>query len=143
MVALLRAGKCRIDTLAAVTFTRKSAAELRARFQIELERAAATAAANGADRYLSEAVQHVEHCFIGTIHSFCARLLRERPMEAGVNLAFRELEEAEDVALRDGAWDEYVAGLYAENHPLLAELNDLGIEIGLLRSAFARLNGHE
>ena len=40
MVALLREGRCRIDTLAAVTFTRKSAAEMRARFQVELERAA-------------------------------------------------------------------------------------------------------
>src|SRR5438128_708894 len=29
MLALLREGKCRIDTLAAVTFTRKAAAELR------------------------------------------------------------------------------------------------------------------
>ena len=40
MVALLAAGRCRTDSLAAVTFTRKAAAELRARFQIELEKAA-------------------------------------------------------------------------------------------------------
>ncbi len=39
MLALLRSGKCRIDTLAAVTFTRKAAAELRGRFQTELEEA--------------------------------------------------------------------------------------------------------
>ena len=37
MLALLRAGKCDIQTLAAVTFTRKAAAELRGRFQTELE----------------------------------------------------------------------------------------------------------
>ena len=43
MVALLAAGKCRTDTLAAVTFTRKSTAELRARFQIDLEKAARAA----------------------------------------------------------------------------------------------------
>jgi len=39
MLALLRSGNCRIDTIAAVTFTRKAAAELRGRFQTELEEA--------------------------------------------------------------------------------------------------------
>jgi ATP-dependent helicase/nuclease subunit A len=135
MVSLLREGKCRIDTLAAVTFTRKSAAELRARFQVVLERATAAESGTTGQR-LADAILHVERCFIGTIHSFCARLLRERPMEAGVDLAFNELEEAEDVAIRDEAWDEYVSRLYADDSPILAELDDLGIEIGQLQSEF-------
>ncbi|MDX9755178.1 MAG: UvrD-helicase domain-containing protein, partial [bacterium] len=42
MTALIREGKCTIDQLAAVTFTRKAAGELRSRFQIELEKAAQT-----------------------------------------------------------------------------------------------------
>ena len=92
MVALLASGKCRTDTLAAVTFTRKSTAELRARFQIDLEKAAR--AAKGEDRArLDAAVATVERCVIGTIHSFCARLLRERPVEAGVDVGFQELDE--------------------------------------------------
>jgi ATP-dependent helicase/nuclease subunit A len=135
MVALLREGKCRIDTLAAVTFTRKSAAELRARFQVELERAAHDESGPASQR-LSEALQHVERCFIGTIHSFCARLLRERPMEAGVDINFTELEEADDLIQRESACDEYVTRLYAENSPLLAELSDLGLEVGQLKPAF-------
>jgi ATP-dependent helicase/nuclease subunit A len=137
MVALVREGKCRIDTMAAVTFTRKSTAELRARFQIELERAAAAATGAAAQR-LSDALLHTERCFIGTIHSFCGRLLRERPMEAGVDLAFSELDDSQDQALRDEAWNEYVSRSYAEGSPLLAELNELGLEIGQLQSAFGR-----
>ena len=39
MIALLREGKCNIGSLAAITFTRKAAAELRARFQVALEKA--------------------------------------------------------------------------------------------------------
>ena len=44
MVALLREDKCTIDTLAAVTFTRKAAGELRSKFQLEIEKAMAEAA---------------------------------------------------------------------------------------------------
>ena len=47
MLALLREGKCRIDTLAAITFTRKAAAELRARFRVALEKAAREAEGSG------------------------------------------------------------------------------------------------
>ena len=39
MIALLREGKCNIGSLAAITFTRKASAELRARFQVALEKA--------------------------------------------------------------------------------------------------------
>ena len=87
MINLLREGRCRVDQIAAVTFTRKAAAELRSRFQLGLEKAAR--AAQGVEKArLGEAVAHVERCFIGTIHSFCGHLLRERPVEAGVDPGF-------------------------------------------------------
>ncbi|MGO9568974.1 MAG: UvrD-helicase domain-containing protein [Desulfomonilaceae bacterium] len=137
MVNLLAAGKCSIDALVAVTFTRKAAAELRARFQVELEKASRSAAPDP-QRLLSEAVSHVERCFIGTIHSFCARMLRERPVEAGVDVGFEEIDEAADQELRRRAWDEYVAGLYANHSPILTELEELGVEVGQLREAFMK-----
>jgi len=37
MIALLAAGKCAPEKMAAVTFTRKAAGELKERFQVELE----------------------------------------------------------------------------------------------------------
>jgi ATP-dependent helicase/nuclease subunit A len=136
MVALLREGRCEIGTLAAVTFTRKSAAEMRARFQVELERSAREESGPARQR-LVDAVAHVERCFIGTIHSFCARLLRERPIEAGVDLAFDELESEVDARLKGQAWDEYVAELFACDGAVLGELRALGLEIEHLRPAFA------
>ena len=136
MVALLVAGKCRTDTLAAVTFTRKSTAELRARFQIDLEKAARAAKGEARAR-LDAAVATVERCFIGTIHSFCARLLRERPVEAGVDVGFQELDEVADARLRQQAWEEYIARLLATDDPILAELEELGIEIRGLGPTFS------
>jgi ATP-dependent helicase/nuclease subunit A len=137
MVALLAAGKCRTDTLAAVTFTRKSTAELRARFQIDLEKAARAAKGEARAR-LDAAVATVEQCFIGTIHSFCARLLRERPVEAGVDVGFQELDDLKDDQLRQQAWDDYIAKLFAMDAPILAELEGLGIEIRGLGPTFCK-----
>ena len=135
MVALLAEGKCPIDTMAAVTFTRKSAAELRARFQIDLEKGARTAKGESRRR-LRAAVETIERCFIGTIHSFCARLLRERPVEASVDLAFQELDDLADARLRQQAWEDRIAKLLATDDPILAELEGLGIEIRTLGPTF-------
>jgi len=79
MIALLAAGRTTIDTLAAVTFTRKAAAELRGRFQVALERRRIAEKDPAVRDRLDAALTGLERSFIGTIHSFCARLLRERP----------------------------------------------------------------
>ena len=62
--------------------------------ELEVEQAAAAATGADAER-LQQALSHLDRCFIGTIHSFCARLLRARPIEAGVDLAFEEMDEAQ------------------------------------------------
>lgn len=135
MIALLREGVCDIEHLAAVTFTRKAAAELRARFQLELERTAQVADDPGQAR-LADALSKLNRCYVGTIHSFCAKLLRERPIEAGVDLAFRELEDAEDDLLRASAWSEFVAELFAADDGALLELTEVGLKIAQLRQTF-------
>ena len=128
MVNLLRTGACSVSTLAAVTFTRKATAELRTRFQMELERAIADA--TGAERSrLEEALSNVQQAYIGTIHSFCARLLRERPFEANVDPNFSELDQERDYQLRLQVWREYVATLIASDDAIVAELEQLGIQI--------------
>jgi ATP-dependent helicase/nuclease subunit A len=128
MVSLLWEGKCPIDTIAAVTYTRKAAAELRTRFQLCLERAAHDSAGEGRQR-LFDALRHVERAFMGTIHSFCARLLRERPVEAGVDPGFVELDDEIDQQLRQVAWREHVATLVATDDPVLPELERLGLKV--------------
>ncbi len=135
MVRLLAEGRCTVGTMAAVTFTRKATAELRSRFQVALE--GELHRATGVRRArLQEAMDHVEQCLIGTIHSFCGRLLRERPIEAGVDIAFEELDEAAEGRLRREAWNEHLARMHAAGDPIIAQLYELGLEPGELRETY-------
>jgi len=140
MVALLRTGRCaRIGQIAAVTFTRKAASELRSRFQVALERACREAAAGPERKRLEAGLDEIGQCFIGTIHSFCGRLLRERPVEAGVDPAFRDLDDQEDRLLRKEAWQEFSRRvLLGDSGETLLELDRLGLRLGDLEGAFLR-----
>src|SRR5690349_10446824 len=76
MAAGVAAGVYEIECMAAVTFTRKAAAELRGRFQIALERQLAETTDAETQARILAALSRLERFFAGTIHSFCARLLR-------------------------------------------------------------------
>ncbi len=136
MVEMVAAGTCRVEQIAAVTFTRKAAAELRGRFRLILERQIDQEAdASRLDR-LHRAMIDLERMFAGTIHSFCAKLLRERPVEAGLAPGFREIEEAEDLILRHRAWREFIEISFAGRSPELAALRDAGLKPADLYDAF-------
>ncbi|MCG3196163.1 MAG: RecBCD enzyme subunit RecB [bacterium] len=138
MLALIAKGKCGIDNLAAVTFTRKAAAELRMRFQSELRKAAEQAADSASRERFGEALMHLDQCFIGTIHSFCARLLRERPVEAEVDFVFEELDDDTDQEFRARAWREALAEWGASDNQVLGELLMLGLAPSALEEPFAQ-----
>ena len=77
-----------------MTFTRKAASELRERFQAGLERALRESERGTEERARYErALGELDRSFLGTIHSFCARLLRERPLEVGLDPDFQEISE--------------------------------------------------
>jgi ATP-dependent helicase/nuclease subunit A len=136
MAAGIREGHYRVEEMAAVTFTRKAAAELRGRFQLALEAhlVAETDPVRGGR--LEEALRHLERLFAGTIHAFCAHLLRERPIEAGVAPGFAELDEAADLDQRRRAWREYLERQRAEGSPTLQELIEAGVRAPDLDRAF-------
>jgi ATP-dependent helicase/nuclease subunit A len=136
MLRVLAEGACdSICNMVAITFTRKAAAELRSRFKRELEKSVSKESGLKA-RNLKRALENVDQCFIGTIHSFCARLLRERPVEAGIDIAFTEMDEDEDTELKNIAWRRFVSKLYLSTDVRLQELEELGVEIGDLQAAF-------
>lgn len=137
MLSLIETGAARAEQIAAITFTRKAADELRARFRLALERRIRETDGELRQR-LRQALQDADRCTMATIHSFCGRLLRERPIEAGLDPQFRELEEEEAETLLHAAWDDYL-----ERHPGLPEaLEPLGLHVEDLRQVYARVNGY-
>ncbi len=141
LVSLVARGECEVGQLAAVTFTRKAAAELRERFQAELRKRVADQSASTSEECatrdrLLHASDNSGQAFVGTIHSFCASLLRERPIEFRVDPAFRELDAEEDAQLRELAWLENISDLIASNGPLIDKFDELGIDRQLLKQRF-------
>lgn len=145
MVALIAAGRTTIQTMAAVTFTLKAAAELRGRFQLALERSLRPGEATleaGAEARLRAALRNLEQGFIGTIHSFCARLLRERPVEAGVDPEFEELDDVGNAVFREECWHDYLVLARLEADEVLRGLDDVGLSPEDLRDAFDTLSDY-
>src|SRR2546425_4118686 len=76
IVSIIRTGRAVVHRIVAVTFTRKAAGELRLRLRLELD-AARTVTTNADEiQYLENALARLEEAHIGTIHSFCAEMLR-------------------------------------------------------------------
>ncbi|MBP1154503.1 MULTISPECIES: UvrD-helicase domain-containing protein [unclassified Paenibacillus] len=140
MVSLIRTGTARVDQLAAITFTNKAADELKERFRLDLERSLQVAGDQEKTR-LSAALECLDQGFIGTIHAFCGMLLRERPVEAGVDPAFRELDEQAEMEQRSRCWDEYVQLLTEEGKDgELQELRQYGIHVNTLKGVYERVS---
>ena len=112
IVALVRSGTAALSGIAAVTFTEKAAGELKLRLRTELERARAEAPPAEARR-LEDALEALETAAVGTIHSLCADLLRERPVEARVDPRFEVLGEDEQQRLSDATFDAWFASALA------------------------------
>ena len=107
----------RIEGIAAVTFTHKAAGELKLRLRGELDQARAQAADAHQRANLEDALKRLEEASIGTIHGFCAQILRERPVEAQVDPAFAEASPAEQERLMDAAFRAWLERRLNQDSP--------------------------
>ena len=108
IVALICAGISTLDRIVAVTFTEKAAGEMKLRLRSEIERARkAEDVTSERSARLAKALSHLELARIGTIHAFCGDLLRERPVEAGIDPLFEVAAEDQAADLMDGAFDTW------------------------------------
>ena len=115
MVRLLASGRAALDHVVALTFTEAAAGELKLRLRGAIERARQDEALPADERQrLTDALPHLEQARIGTIHSFCADLLREHPVEAGIDPLFEVAPEDVAGELFGRAFDRWFEGQLAE-----------------------------
>jgi ATP-dependent exoDNAse (exonuclease V) beta subunit len=95
ILRVIETGRAEVTSLVAVTFTEKAAGELKLRLRQELEHARARVGDEVTRTRLEDALKNLEEAHVSTIHGFCADLLRERPVEAGVDPLFTVLTEAQ------------------------------------------------
>ena len=127
-----------VDRIAAVTFTHKAANELRERFQLELERRAQTEPEGSelASRF-ERALTELDRAFLGTIHAFCGKLLRERPLEVALDPNFQEVSDEDWVELKASFWRRWVERARVADDEGLRRLDHIGVHPGTLADAFA------
>ncbi|MCD6383100.1 MAG: UvrD-helicase domain-containing protein, partial [Thermoplasmata archaeon] len=115
--------------IVAITFTEKAAAELRERIYRAVEQLEGL-------QGREEVMISLPHAPIGTIHSFCARTLREYPLEASVQPDFRVMEEVESQqVLREAV------RAYLDRMNILSMRGEGGEEVEAFRKAMAAM-GH-
>jgi len=124
LIALIRSG-VPVDQLVAITFTKKAAGELQERFfsgllamKESLEKRPNDDSSAWAKELASveDAVERNEEAFIGTIHSFCARILRMYSGAAGLPADFQQIEGADELLDRLRFWQSSLASLSGDSH---------------------------
>jgi len=99
----LSRGDFDIDNIVVITFTRKAANELKSRISLKLQEAIGSG-----DKRLEEQLKNIGNARISTIHSFCEGLLKERPVEAGVDPGFKVIDEIEQGEFLDEVYDVWL-----------------------------------
>ncbi|OFW07416.1 MAG: hypothetical protein A3H96_05445 [Acidobacteria bacterium RIFCSPLOWO2_02_FULL_67_36] len=110
ILRILATGRTPVERIVAVTFTEKAAGELKLRLREALEKERATTSAGEVRDRLDLALASLEEAHVNTIHGFCAELLRERPVEAGVDPLFSVLTEPQAERLFEEAFGTWLQG---------------------------------
>ncbi|MFN0157118.1 MAG: UvrD-helicase domain-containing protein [Bacteroidota bacterium] len=89
---ILLGGTASVGEIVAITFTDKAASELKRKIAVSVSRRLKETADLPTRRLLENARDQLSSALICTIHAFCSRILREYPVEAGVDASFTVLE---------------------------------------------------
>ncbi|MBA2357717.1 MAG: UvrD-helicase domain-containing protein [Actinobacteria bacterium] len=95
-----------VDSVLAITYTRRAAGELRGRIRAAL-----------LERGRHDLARELDGAWISTIHGFCNRLLKSYPFAAGLDPRFRELDEAQGSVVRSEAFERALTDFCSSDEP--------------------------
>jgi ATP-dependent helicase/nuclease subunit A len=122
---LLRTQKATLTELLVMTFTEKAANEIKARLSNRFR-----------EWDLERPRRDLENAAISTFHGFASRLLKEHPIEAGVDPDFRVIETEQAELLKEEAMREMISKIYDEKNEsfeLLAVYGEATARDGILK----------
>ncbi|MCX6689268.1 MAG: UvrD-helicase domain-containing protein, partial [Methanoregula sp.] len=99
-IDLLKTRSVTVPQILALTFTDKAAAEMKERIRAEILRQEGTQWEKAAEDFMIAPVQ--------TFHSFCAQVLREFPIEAGLEPGFAVLDEQQVSRIHSKAYEDLI-----------------------------------
>jgi len=134
---ILREHNLNIDQIVAITFTNRAANEMRERLREQLNLILQTASADDRRHWLNYK-RTLDGAVITTIHGFCARLLREFPVEARIDPQFLLLDEHRAAMLLESVVEEALTEFISAGHVEISRLT-LGVGRGKLAAALGQL----
>lgn len=113
-----------LESIVAITFTEKAAREMRSRLRKAIEDKARDYPHVA---YWQDHRLNLDRLQVSTIHSLCARILRENSIPVEIDPRFQVLDEQEADLLKEQAIQETIKVLDEEEHPALELLASLRI----------------
>lgn len=133
IINLIKAGEARLEEIVAITFTEKAAAELKVKLRQELEKALPNEGNSDEYQRISEAISDLERMQVTTIHSFCGSLLRERPVEAGLDPNFEVADDLAASLIQAEVWEEWLEKQMDADDPALRRTVLIGVTLEQIR----------
>jgi len=118
---ILRNENISVDQIVAITFTNRAANEMRERLRHELDKILTSAGPRDRARWMRHK-RTLDGAIITTIHGFCARLLREFPVEADLDPQFALLDAHQSSMLEESVAEETITEFISDQDLAITEL---------------------
>ncbi len=130
-----------VGEILCLTFTEKAALELRQKIgeRISSEYKSAANKHLPAASILRAARETLLEANISTIHSFCAQVLREFPIEAGIDANFKVLEDFDSSSLKEDACADAVKELLARERDVASSRDERKVHTLLVKVGYGKV----
>ncbi|MDA0232974.1 MAG: UvrD-helicase domain-containing protein, partial [Chloroflexi bacterium] len=119
---LLATGTAQPNEIAAITFTRAAAFEMRSRLRSALETRFADEADPAARERLGVVIDGLDGLAIQTIHAFALSMLREQPLDVGLPPVIEPLDDIRAAVEFDDRWSDWFRERVENDDGLIAAL---------------------